>query len=179
MTFLSRAEFARRLKVTRPTITQWARKGYIKFAADGRRILVEESERLLRQRLPKYRGGTAKGPAAGEEGDSSAEWTTPEAVRRKENALARLRQIEANTAEGKLIRVDDFKALWSSLIISNRNMYLGTPGQIYFEIPTLSPHDRSVIERIVRDNLQDASLGRGYFLGGSDGKENDRPKPEE
>jgi terminase small subunit / prophage DNA-packing protein len=45
-----------------------------------------------------------------------------------------------------------------------RQMMLAWPGKAAFEIPTLSAADRAVLERLVRDDLQDASLGRGFGL---------------
>ena len=119
---------------------------------------------MLRSRPARYRGGKAKGPA-----DASAktlnEWTV-----RKEKALAETRELELALKRGELIRVADVNALWGALMIANRNMYLGTPRQIFFEVPTLTATDRSNIERICRQNLEDGSLGRGYFsgLGGDD-----------
>jgi hypothetical protein len=158
--FCTRSEFAKRQNVTRETVSRWVRKGYAKLAADGRRLDIKASEKLLASRPPKFRGGSTKGPRAAD-AKTLNEWTV-----RKERALAELRELDLQIKRGEVIRVADFNAFWGSLVISNRNMYLGTPRQIFFEIPVLTATDRSIIERICRQNLEDASLGRGYFDGG-------------
>jgi predicted site-specific integrase-resolvase len=61
-TFLSQAAFAKRHGVARQTITRWARNGLVKLGADGRRVDVEASEKLLASRPSKYRGGKTRGP---------------------------------------------------------------------------------------------------------------------
>jgi hypothetical protein len=168
-TFCSQSEFAKRHNVTRQTVMQWARKGLVKLAADGRRVCIETSEEFLANRPPKFRGGKTKGPRA----DGTADRTLTDWTTRKEKALAELRELDLQIKRGELIRVDDFKGFWGSLMVSNRNMYLGTPRQIFFEIPTLTATDRSTIERICRQNLEDASLQRGYFAGGETGEGKD------
>jgi phage terminase Nu1 subunit (DNA packaging protein) len=47
-----------------------------------------------------------------------------------------------------------------------RQMMLGWPSKAAFELPVLGPAERAVLDRIVRDDLQDAALGRGFGLGG-------------
>jgi hypothetical protein len=158
--FCTRSEFARRQNVTRETVSRWVRKGYAKLAADGRRVDIKATEKLLASRPPKFRGGSTKGPRAA---DASTDRTLSEWTVRKERALAELRELDLQIRRGELIRVSDFNGFWGSLVVANRNMYLGTPRQIAFEVPTLTATDRSTIERICRQNLEDGALGRGYF----------------
>jgi phage terminase Nu1 subunit (DNA packaging protein) len=134
----------------------YANRGVVVRAGRGKYLLGESVRRLYHH---------ASEAAAGRSGTNLSD------------ARARLATLQAEGQEmkngvlrGELIRVDDFNGFWGSLMVSNRNMYLGTPRQISFEIPTLTAVDRSTIERICRQNLEDAALQRGYFSGGKNDK---------
>jgi hypothetical protein len=45
---------------------------------------------------------------------------------------------------------------------------LAWPNKAAFSIPTLSAADRQLLEQLVRDDLSDASLGRGFAVGGGE-----------
>ena len=78
--------------------------------------------------------------------------------------LVRLRlQREA----GELVGVDDVRETWGRIMRGIRQFVLALPGKVAFEVPTLTAHDRGVIERICRDELQDAALGRGFEVNAS------------
>jgi phage terminase Nu1 subunit (DNA packaging protein) len=71
---------------------------------------------------------------------------------------------------GEAISKADAVDTWTSLLRGVRGLVLGLPGKIAFEVPTLTPQDRATVERIVRDDLDDAALGRGFGLGEDTGK---------
>jgi phage terminase Nu1 subunit (DNA packaging protein) len=78
-------------------------------------------------------------------------------LKREQAKLARLRyQREA----GDLVSFTELHQILDPLTLALRNMFLGFPGKAQFEIPTLTPTDRATLERIVHDDLQDASQGR-------------------
>lgn len=131
----TQAEFARMKGVSRKTVTKWKDKGLVSMTPDGL-VKIEESEWLLAERSPNYRGGTAKvqavAPAArpapniparpapkiepDETPEEAAErivveegrapYKLAEAVRIKENYLALLRQLEFDVKSGAVVPID-------------------------------------------------------------------------
>lgn len=120
---MTMADFAKRRGVSKPCVSKWRTKGFV-VLHDGL-VDVAASEALLAQRPATYRGGSTRptrpapvvdampvkppeAPQAGSmrPGDPST-WSTAEAIRQKEIAQARLRQIEANTAAGLIVPIAD------------------------------------------------------------------------
>jgi hypothetical protein len=64
----------------------------------------------------------------------------------------------------------DMVDTWGVLMRGVRQFVMALPGKIAFELSVLTPADRSTIERICRDDLEDAALGRGFDLGGEAGR---------
>jgi phage terminase Nu1 subunit (DNA packaging protein) len=61
---------------------------------------------------------------------------------------------------------------WQGHVLDVRNTILSRiPQQIFFEIPTLSPHDRGLIKEICRRANWDMYLGRGFSVLGTDSGE--------
>jgi hypothetical protein len=165
--FLTRGEFAKAHGVTAKTIVVWARRGYVKFGRDGRMVDVKASEKALRSRPARYRGGKAKGPHAAATADRTLnEWTV-----RKEKALAETRELDLALRRGALIEVALVRQTRDPIIRGLMQRCLSWPGMFAFEIPTLTAHDRAIMERIIRDELTDASLGRGFDFSGIPGFE--------
>jgi phage terminase Nu1 subunit (DNA packaging protein) len=67
---------------------------------------------------------------------------------------------------GEVVARGDVVDTWTVLLRGVRQLMLAWPGKAAFEIPTLTVADRAVLERIARDDLEDAALGRGFDLGG-------------
>jgi hypothetical protein len=65
---------------------------------------------------------------------------------------------------GELVAVADVRARWEPIIRSVRQMILGLPSAMAFEIPTLTPADRAVLEKICRDALEEAANGVGFEI---------------
>lgn len=85
------------------------------------------------------------------------------------DASTRLLEMRIQREAGELISVEDGRALWGSIIRQFRQMVLGLPGKMAFEIPTLTGHDRKIMERICHDGLEDVAAGRGFTLTRGDG----------
>jgi hypothetical protein len=116
----SMAAFARRCGVSKMCVSKWKRRGLLVFAANGL-VDVAASNAVLAQRPQRYRGGAVKRAAAAAAPNGAVErsgrdgvpadppdpstWSTAEAIRQKEIASARLRQIEADTAAGLVVPI--------------------------------------------------------------------------
>jgi hypothetical protein len=74
----------------------------------------------------------------------------------------RLLQLKLDKEGGLLIEVQLVRQLWGQIIRGLRQFVLGLPGAIAFEIPVLTATDRSIMDRVCRDGLHDASLERGF-----------------
>jgi hypothetical protein len=155
--FESQAAFARRRRVSRSTVHTWKKRGWLKLAPDGERIDVSASEALLASRPEVYRGGRKH------DAPHEPDPTLAEATRRKEMARAELSELRLERERGEWLSHDDVRQTWSQIMISFRQMCLSWPGKIAFEIPTLTATDRAMIERIIRDDLTDVSMGRGFL----------------
>jgi phage terminase Nu1 subunit (DNA packaging protein) len=164
--YLTRNAFAKRQGVQRQTVSRWVKAGWVVLASDGKRVDVERSEEKLKSRPEVYRGGR-KHDAAQEHDPTLAE-----ATRRKEMARAELSELRLARERGEWLSHDDVRQTWSQIMLAVRQMCLSWPGKITFEIPTLTPTDRATIERIVRDDLTDVSMGRGFLSTGKEGDEN-------
>jgi hypothetical protein len=110
--FLSLADFGRLHGVAGATVTGWKRRGYL-VLVDGKVDVVASNARLA-ARPSTLRGGTAKvrpgkpvepGPAV--ESSDPANWSRQEASRQREIAQARLAQIEADRAAGKVALIEE------------------------------------------------------------------------
>lgn len=169
--------FAKLHGVTRAAVYKWKASGHLVFAPDGK-VDVSASNARLDARPDVYRGGrkrtgapaeTAPAPPVSASESEAMEvsardpssWSTAEAIRRKEIASALLRQIEADTAAGRVIPVSDAEEIWFGFARAVQSGGLSLPGRIAFEVPTMSVRDRSTVERIVGDWLTDLALHRG------------------
>jgi hypothetical protein len=129
-TFVKKAEFARQRGVSRAALTAWSARGLLVLSDTGL-VSVEESNVRLDERPEIYRGGQSslpskevarkaagarktssarETPAAARRGNSkssSPDWTTAEAIRRKESAVAKLKELEVKRQDGTYMRSDD------------------------------------------------------------------------
>jgi phage terminase Nu1 subunit (DNA packaging protein) len=92
----------------------------------------------------------------------ASEAMTPQ--QRLKTAQAELAEIELAKQRKQWLPVADATEVWRSIIHGVRQRVLALPGKIAFEVPTLSRHDQGVIERIVRDDLDDAAMARGFIM---------------
>jgi hypothetical protein len=129
-TFVKKAEFARQRGVSRAALTAWSARGLLVLSDDGR-VNVEASNARLDERPEIYRGGqcsalstklaakavsarkaspaSSPAPAASAAPNASADapakaWSIAEATRRKESAIAQLKELEVKRQAGPKIR---------------------------------------------------------------------------
>jgi terminase small subunit / prophage DNA-packing protein len=154
-TTVSAAELGQLIGVTARAVRGLAERKVIARATRGRYALVAS----VRACLEHYRE-----VAAGRGGEQGVLDLAQERAR-----LARLQgdgqELKNATTRGEAIVKADVIDTWKALLRGIRQMALAWPGKAAFEIPTLSPADRGVLVRIVRDDLEDAALGRGFDLG--------------
>jgi phage terminase Nu1 subunit (DNA packaging protein) len=79
-------------------------------------------------------------------------------------ALAELLELRLRKEAGDLLDRNDVGEVWGRIMIGTRNLVLGIPSAFHFEEPSLTPHARKALERICRDRLMDASMGRGFAV---------------
>jgi phage terminase Nu1 subunit (DNA packaging protein) len=77
-------------------------------------------------------------------------------------ANAQLIQLRLRRETGELVAAHDVRDAWARVMRGIRQFVLALPGKIVAVVPTLSLNDRSVIEQICRDGLEDASMQRGF-----------------
>lgn len=80
------------------------------------------------------------------------------------DASTRLLELRIRKEAGELVPVGAVRETWGSIVRQIRQFVLGLPGQIAFEVPTLTAHDRKVIERLCRDGLEDVAMARGLSV---------------
>jgi phage terminase Nu1 subunit (DNA packaging protein) len=153
------------LDCTPRTIQKLALRGIVVRLGSGRfdeKTSIRNCVRHLREQASGRTGqdATTDSVAAGVE------------LKQANTQLIRLRlQREA----GELVTVDEVRETWGRIMRGIRQFVLALPGKIAFEVPTLTAHDRGVIERICRDELEDAALGRGFNMNDQTGGDHDLP----
>ena len=142
---LTEAAFAKRRGVSRECVRKWKGRGLVKITAGGL-VDVRASEKLLDDRPAQYRGGRTKAaPATAKRAGKAkrdkskrvaavsldpARWSTSEAIRRKEVAQARLRQIEADTAAGLVVPIADISKVVGAEYAAVRATLLAMPAKL-------------------------------------------------
>jgi phage terminase Nu1 subunit (DNA packaging protein) len=115
--------------------------------------------------------------AAGRAGVDASTDAMAANVKLKE-ANVRLLEIKIQKQSGELIAIVVAKELWGRLVLGLRQFVLRLPGSIAFEVPSLTATDKATIERICRDDLKDAAMGRGlYFVNRGGGAKADDDEP--
>ena len=182
-TLLKKSEFARSRGVTRAALTVWQRKGLLVLSDDGSgRVDVEASNVLLDAREPGGRGRrcspsssetagkpagshpaapASKAPAliAGAPTESPDDWSTAEAVRRRECANARLKQLEYEQRAGRLLPADEVQATWTAHLSDCRKRLLTIASRCGARLSHLTRAEVDIIDREIRDALQELAGG--------------------
>jgi hypothetical protein len=102
-------------------------------------------------------------------GRASREQLTPQ--QRLKTAQAELAEIELAKKRGETLDRDDVRDTWHAYILAVRQTILRLPGQLAFDVPTLSVHDRERFKETCRNALWDLVLGRGFAVLGPDSGE--------
>jgi hypothetical protein len=176
------SEFAKLRGVSKPAVTKWKQRGLLVLTPDGR-VDVAASQARLAERPDVYRGGRpAKPPSALSSKPPRAEdlshpsqpppavdpssWSTAEAVRRKEGAVARLRQIEADTAAGLVVPIADIAKAVAGEYAVVRAALLGMPSRLAHRLAAAATPEeagalvdaevRQVLSALTADGAKDA-----------------------
>jgi hypothetical protein len=147
------AGFAKHRGVSKAAVTKWKARGLLVFTAAGK-IDVAASDSRLADRPKVYRGGPVKSapglkpssvvdlPPA----DNPATWTTAEAIRHKEIAQARLRQIEADTAAGLVVPIADIADAVRNEYAIVRAAFLGMSAKLAHRLAAATtPHEAGAL----------------------------------
>ncbi len=132
---LTESAFAKRRGVSRACVTKWKARGLVQITADGL-VNVGASEALLDGRPAQYRGGRTKTARIIKPQQSAAvsadpaRWSTAEAIRQKEIAQARLRQIEADTAASLVVPIADVSKAVGAEYAAVRAALLAMPAKL-------------------------------------------------
>jgi phage terminase Nu1 subunit (DNA packaging protein) len=136
------------------TIQKLASRGIVVRLSAGCFDERNSVRRFIQHLREQAAGRVGLDPAADSVG-ANVEW------KQANTELVRLRlQKEA----GQVVGIEEVREVWGRITRGLRQFILSLPGKIAFEVPTLSAHDRGVIERICRDELEDAALGRGVDI---------------
>jgi phage terminase Nu1 subunit (DNA packaging protein) len=97
-------------------------------------------------------GGRRKG-AGRRSGPSPGPEALHAARRRKEIAVADLRELEVGAKSGRLVSVDDVLRDWSGTLRRIRAAVLAVPSRLRRRLPHLTPNDIAALDRELRDTL--------------------------
>lgn len=132
---ITKSELAARKGVTLATVAHWGRRGLLRMK--GNKVDFEATEKILAQRSPTRRRDRPKADESPEEfvtrtviDGGHAPWSVEEAQRIKENALAVLRQVEADLARGEVLPKKDVAAAWLAKCAVVRAALLSLPARI-------------------------------------------------
>lgn len=146
---------AKALGISHPALLKATKAGRV--TAKNGRYNVEECRLALAANTNPVKSASArkqKRPATSPESSAPAGDSLAEATRRKENALARLRELELAEREGKLVSIDDIEMVWSKLIATCRARLLALPSRVATELAAETSAQRC--QEIVRRELYDA-----------------------
>jgi len=165
---MTQAAYAKHRGVARKTVTMWKSKSLL--VMDGPLVCTAASDAILDGRAPIYRGGRAniRGNAtvngATPESvnlDDALGWSTIEAQRRKEIALALTRQLQYQKARDAVLPIEVIQPVWSRKILGLRNAMLSIPTKLRMRLPHLSVQDIETIRESIRETLTEAAMARG------------------
>ena len=177
MTLMKKSAFARSRGCSRAAVTAWEKGGFLVLSDDGSgRVDVEASNKLLDARpyVHKGRPSLARTVEAAKKPDgrhpaapaskapaplpgSPDDWSTHEAVRRREIANAGLKQLELKQRAGRLLPADEIESSWRGAIADARKRLLTVSSRCSARLTQLSRSEVDVIDREVRDALQELS----------------------
>lgn len=178
---LSGTELAEAFACDQRTIRTLAERDIVVRVERGRYDLLASAPRYIHHLREQAAARAGYEPLAGEKlrisaGPEPETDTVADPVEAQRGASAhvamRLKTAQAHLVEvklakeaGLLVVASEVKETWGRVMRQIRQLVLGLPSRIAFEIPTLTPQDRETIERICRDGLEDCSTGRGFLAG--------------
>jgi hypothetical protein len=147
----SMAAFAKRRGVSKACVSKWKTRGLLVLTPDGL-VDIAASEERLAERPAVYRGGATKSqsePKPENQGSNTtfvsdpASWSTAEAIRHKEIAQARLRQIEADTAAGLVVPIADVAKAVADEYAVTRAALLGMAAKLAHRLAAATTPDEA------------------------------------
>lgn len=124
---ITRAELAKLVGVSKPMVTRYCQRG---LPVAGDKIPVDRALRWLKHnKLAQGKPGDDKKPTAGRK-QSGADETYAEASRRKETALANLRELELTQKRGEFVSLAEINAHIAGMVIHSRDILLRLPGEM-------------------------------------------------
>lgn len=169
---VTQAEFARLRKASKQSVSLWKKQGLLVLDQDGT-INVKASNKALDARPPVYRGGkTQRGasedPAAQLESAATALLETgarpmvshAEALRRKENYLALLKELEYDRDSGAVVEVAEVAKQVSAEYAVVRAKLIGIPARVAGRIAALrSPEEiKALLDGAISEALAGLTL---------------------
>jgi phage terminase Nu1 subunit (DNA packaging protein) len=143
--------------VNSQTLADWcgiSTRHVAQLAAEGVLVKVSRGRFDLQQSVTKYMADLRE-KAAGRSDIAAAAITLKQ-------ANARLAQLRYDKEANKLIEVVLLHQLWDPLVRGFVRFVMSIPGTFAFEVGTLMPTDKQILEKICRTGLDDLALGRGF-----------------
>jgi phage terminase Nu1 subunit (DNA packaging protein) len=155
----SAAELGRILDLNRRSVMDWAAKGVLEKAANGR-FLTEASIQAYVKALREQAAGRATA-----NGDLAEEKAANERIKREIN------EIKLAQLRGDVLTLEEVTESWTKFALIVKGAMLSIPTKARGTIPHLTAHDGETIKRICRDTLTDLSKqAEAVVIGGDAGK---------
>jgi phage terminase Nu1 subunit (DNA packaging protein) len=170
---VSMREYARRRGVTTEAVSKAVKTGRISLV--GKKVDVAAADRdwsantqpgqmaakKTRKAPSKATRRTQTAPEAQPAAGDSTVNNYATARARREDYLARMAQTDFEERAGQLVNANEIKAEWIKLITEAKTRLLSVPIKCKSRIPGLSALDVSIIESLIRDELEELVNANG------------------
>lgn len=129
-------------------VNKWANTGQVVRVKRGTYDIPESIKKII---------ATLGEQAAGRMGQDGS----TDAVRANaqfKDSQRKLNELKAAQIEGRMIAIEDVEEAWGALVTSTQELILTIPGRIRFDLPHLTGADQQVIDRTVRDMLEETAI---------------------
>lgn len=148
------AQLAELFDCTSRQIELWAKDGIVVRVGRGIYDARRSTTNLVKHLREQAAGRAGLDPQS----------DTAEAKAERDRAQTRITNLRYQKLAGEVVDVEVARDAWGRIMRYLRGFVIGLPGKINAQVPTLSQHDKKSIERICREGLEDAALGRGFRL---------------
>ena len=166
-------EYARRRGVTTEAVSKAVKTGRISLV--GKKVDIAAANRdwaantqpgqMAAKKTRKARSkGSKRTQVAPKEGQPAGDSTVNNYANsraRREDYLARMAEVDFEERAGKLVNANEMKAQWMKLITEAKTRLLSVPIKCKSRLPALSALDVSIIENLIRDELEELASGNG------------------
>lgn len=170
---VSMRDYAKRRGVTVEAVSKAAKTGRISLV--GKKVDVQAADRqwaantqpgqMAAKRTRKAPSKRSKRTPAVPDTEAPAADSTvnnyASARARREDYLARMAQSDFEERSGLLVNANEMKAEWAKLITEAKTRLLSVPIKCKSRLPALSALDVSIIENLIRDELEELADGLG------------------